>query len=63
MKSLILLETLEDMQMFALNDKSYSWSVQCHFNDETDMDELMARFEMNLDKYSTEEIFEALSIL
>ena len=49
--------------MYAFNDKSYSWSVQCHFNDETDMDELMARFEMNLDKYSTEEIFEALSIL
>ena len=60
---MISLESLEDRQMYALTDKSYSWSVQCHFNDETDMDELMARFEMNLEKYSTEEILEALNIL
>jgi|TARA_B110000285_G_scaffold81202_1_gene93680 hypothetical protein len=61
--ALVSLESLDDMRVYSQTDKSYSWSVQCHLDDETDWEELIARFEKNFEKYSTEDIEEALKIL
>jgi hypothetical protein len=61
--ALVSLESLDDMRVYSQTDKSYSWSVQCHLDDQTDWEEVIARFENNLEGYSTEDIKEALKIL
>ena len=52
--ALVSLESLDDMWGFAEFDKSYSWSVECHLDEQTELDDLMIRFEQSLEKYSTE---------